>query len=221
VDVVYLSKDNDAGTRSLHALGELMPDARVRSWLAKAGEKLPAWDDWGCDLLISYLCPRIIPSNILSASRLPINFHPAPPEYPGFGCYNFAIYEGADEYGATCHRMVAEVDSGDIYALRRFPMAADVSVATLQEATLAAMHELFVDVLRRIAGGEVLKKTEDWRRPPTSRKDFEALRQVPVDADAGEVDRRVRAFAHPDFDGAYIRLHGFDFIALPPGRTTR
>jgi methionyl-tRNA formyltransferase len=221
VDVIYLSKNNAAGQRGLEALRKLMPAARVRSWLANAGEKLPGWDDWSCDLLISYLCPRIIPAEILGASPLPINFHPAPPEYPGFGCYNFAIYDGAPQYGATCHRMAPLVDSGEIYAVRRFAVDADITVAALQEMTLAAMYELFLDVLGQLAAGQALRKTEDWGRAPTTRKDFEALRQVPVDADADEVARRVRAFAHPDFDGAYIRLHGIDFVALPPGRFTR
>ena len=44
------------------------------------------------DLLISYISPWIVPKAVLDKTkRWNINFHPGPPEYPGIGCFNFAI----------------------------------------------------------------------------------------------------------------------------------
>lgn len=219
--IIFLSKDNDAGHQARRTLGDKLPVAAVEPWFAKAGDRLPERADWSCDLLISYLCPRIIPGRILEQAGAAINFHPAPPEYPGFGCYNFAIYDRAAEYGATCHQMAPVVDSGEIYAVRRFPVDAEMNPDTLQQRTLTEMYILFTEVLETLARGDVFEVVTQWTRPPTTRKDFEALRQVPLGASAEDIKRRIRAFAHPDHDGAYVRLHGYDFVALPLGKTTR
>jgi len=219
--IIFLSKDNDAGHRARRVLGDKLPEATVEAWFAQAGERLPDRADWSCDLLISFLCPRIVPDRILAQAGTAVNFHPAPPEYPGFGCYNFAIYDRAAEYGATCHRMAAVVDSGEIYAVRRFPVDAEMNPDTLQQRTLAEMYTLFADVLETLAQGRAFEVVANWTRPPTTRKDFEALREVPLGVDAGDIERRIRAFAHPNHDGAYIRLHGHDFVALPLGKSTR
>ena len=78
---------------------------------------------WKGDLIISYLSQWIIPQILLQRAAIAaINFHPGPPEYPGIGCTNFAIYNGADEFGVTCHHMVSKVDTGDIIAVKRFPV---------------------------------------------------------------------------------------------------
>ncbi|MFW8746219.1 formyltransferase family protein, partial [Mesorhizobium japonicum] len=71
----------------------------------------------------------IYPAQLLSnASFAAINFHPGSPDYPGTGCTNFAVYEGAKEYGITCHHMKAGVDSGDIIAVKRFSINEDDTV---------------------------------------------------------------------------------------------
>ena len=64
------------------------------------------------DILVSYLSPWIIPGKILDKTKLwNINFHPAPPEYPGIGCFNFAIYNREKSYGVTAHLMAEKVDT--------------------------------------------------------------------------------------------------------------
>ena len=79
--------------------------------------------EWEGDLLISYLAQWIIPGRLLSkATMSAINFHTGSPDYPGIGCTNFAIYNGEKEFGITCHHMLERVDSGDIIAVRRFPV---------------------------------------------------------------------------------------------------
>ncbi|HTW32296.1 MAG TPA: formyltransferase family protein, partial [Candidatus Sulfotelmatobacter sp.] len=76
---------------------------------------------WKGDYIFSYLSPWIIPDGLLErANRAALNFHPASPDYPGIGCYNFALYDEVDTYGATCHHMAKEVDAGDIVAVKTF-----------------------------------------------------------------------------------------------------
>ena len=87
------------------------------------GEPFPKeYLSWQGDYIISYLCPWVLPDALLqNAKKAAINFHPGPPQYPGTGCTNFAIYHEVDEYGVTCHHMAPHVDSGNIIAVSRFP----------------------------------------------------------------------------------------------------
>src|SRR6187455_2216083 len=47
------------------------------------------------DFLFNYLSPVIVPERILqSIKRAAVNFHPAPPEWPGIGSASYALFEG-------------------------------------------------------------------------------------------------------------------------------
>src|SRR4051812_47273679 len=64
--------------------------------------------DWEGDYLFSYLSPWVIPATLLKRAKIAsVNFHPGPPEYPGIGCTNFAIYNDESVFGVTCHHMSA------------------------------------------------------------------------------------------------------------------
>ena len=80
---------------------------------------------------MSYLARWIVPAPLLARAVLALNFHPGPPEYPGYGCNNFAIYEGAREYGVTCHHMAPRVDTGAIVEVLRFPVLDSDNAGTL------------------------------------------------------------------------------------------
>ena len=76
--------------------------------------------NWEGEYIISYLCPLLIPSNVLKKAKiLALNFHPGPPEYPGIGCTNYAIYNEDSNYGATCHIMSEKIDDGEILEVKR------------------------------------------------------------------------------------------------------
>lgn len=211
--VLLLTKSNDSGHRADGAVQKALPDAEIETIFGAQRQRLPTRKSWTCEWLISYLCPWVLPRAVLDEAGDTLNFHPGPPEYPGFGCYNFALYEGVKEYGVTCHRMVAQPDTGEIVGVRRFAIPPEATVDVLQTSTHEALFNLFVEILGRIATGEALTRCADWARPPTTRRDFEALRRIPLHASANEVRRRVRAFAHPDHEGAFIELHGQRFVA--------
>ena len=65
--------------------------------------------------LIAFSTSVIVPGPVLEAVDGPAyNFHPGPPTYPGSHVASFALYEGAENYGATAHVMKAKVDCGTI-----------------------------------------------------------------------------------------------------------
>src|SRR6185312_4287553 len=61
--------------------------------------------------LIGFCTSVIVPRRVLQALGFgAYNFHPGPPEYPGWIPAQFALYENAAEFGATAHVMIEEVD---------------------------------------------------------------------------------------------------------------
>ena len=56
--------------------------------------------------LIAFATPVIVPGRILASLGYgAYNFHPGPPQYPGWAPAHFALYEQANEFGATVHAM--------------------------------------------------------------------------------------------------------------------
>ena len=170
--------------------------ARVTSYLGNWGDPLPpGLAHWEGDYVISYLSRWIVPANVLESTKLAaINFHPGPPEYPGFGCVNFALYENAKEYGVTCHHMAPRVDSGPIIAVKRFALVAEDNVESVLARSHACLLELFQDIISGlIKSGELPESGEQWSRKPFSRKQLDELGVLRVDMPEAEVARRIRA----------------------------
>ena len=191
--------------------------ARVKFCLGKWGD--PLTDEirqWEGDYIISFLSRWVIPEELLKrAKKAAINFHPAPPEYPGIGCTNFALYENAREYGVTCHHMAAKVDTGRIISVRRFPVYPDDGVAELLKRTYENQIALFFEVAQSMAEGKDLPvSNETWSRPPFTRKQFNELFIVTRDMPKEEIARRVRAVSYRHWQ-PYVEIEGFKFEYKP------
>src|SRR6516164_8934957 len=71
--------------------------------------------------LVAFTSGVVVPSDVLDAlGHGAYNFHPGPPDYPGWAPAHFALYEGAETFGATAHVMAARVDSGPIVGIEPF-----------------------------------------------------------------------------------------------------
>jgi methionyl-tRNA formyltransferase len=169
---------------------------------ATVGVYLGTWDDplpkgavsWNGDLIISYLARWIVPSGLLGRAGTAINFHPGPPEYPGYGCNNFAIYESAREYGVTCHHMAPRVDTGAIIEVTRFPVLPADNAGTLLARAYDVQLALFHRIVGLIARGETLPASaETWTRKPFTRAQFGELGRLTPGMTEQEIARRKRA----------------------------
>lgn len=157
------------------------------------------------DWLISFLSPWIVRKQTLDRCGQAINFHPGPVEYPGTGCYNFALYEEARTYGAVCHHMLPRVDTGKIVMERRFPILSDDSVETLKLRTMETMVGMFRDIVERIVAGERLPvAATHWTREPFTRRRMEALKTIRPTMPPDEVCRRIRATTYPGYPRPYL-----------------
>lgn len=163
--------------------------------------------EWDGEFLLSYLSPWIVPSPVLrNVAVAAINFHPGPPEYPGIGCTNFALYHREREYGVTAHHMVEEVDSGPIIAVRRFPVPPDETVYALTQRCYQEIRSLFKEVVTSYLETGILPiSKERWTRRPTTRGDLDRLCAIDLQMSQEEVERRVRATTYPGMPGHYLK----------------
>jgi methionyl-tRNA formyltransferase len=210
--VLFLGKKNDEHVEKALKFCQLN-FTDVTAYLGKWGDPLPediGW--WEGEYIISYLSRWVVPEYLLKKAKVAsINFHPASPDYPGIGCYNFALYEEAKEYGVTCHHMASRVDTGAIIAVKRFPVFPTDNVATLLLRTYDYLLVLFYEIVGLILEGKELPVSEErWTRKPFSRKELDELRRITPDMTKEEIAKRIRATAFGVWKPA-IELQGFVF----------
>jgi methionyl-tRNA formyltransferase len=156
--------------------------------------------EWKGDLLISYLSQWIIPAAVLqNAGFAAINFHPGPPEYPGIGCTNFALYNEEKQFGITCHHMEAKVDTGDIIDVRRFPVLSIDTVYTITQRCYIEIFHSFYGIMRGLLMGDDLPvSNESWKRAPYTRKQLNELCVASTEMTASEIQKRLKATTFGD-----------------------
>ena len=214
--VLLLTKDNYWTSLAENFLKLLFGESSVKAYRSNEKyKKIPSevLEEEG-DLLVSFLSPWIVPESLLRKFKIAINFHPGPPEYPGIGCYNFALYEDAKEYGVTCHFMSPEVDSGSIMNVIRFPIYPEDVPETLQERSMVYMLILFYDIISKIYRGEALVPSgEKWLRKPFTRKELNELCRIdPVNMCVEEIKCRIRATIHSNVKyGPFIEIGNYRF----------
>lgn len=168
------------------------------------------------DIIISYRSPWIVPVEALARSELALNWHPGSTRYPGFACYNFALYENSAEYGCVCHKMEAGIDSGEVLEEVKFAITEDDDLKTLIRRTHTVLLELFQSVLLKLSTGEPLKRSqEQWKRAPYTRKDLEHLLALRVGMSKEEMLRRMRATRLDNFPLPYLEIEGIRFEMTP------
>jgi methionyl-tRNA formyltransferase len=186
--------------------------------LAKPGERYPdSLNDWEGDYLLSYLCPWPLPGKLLNRAKMgAINFHPGPPDYPGTGCTNFAIYNQESVYGVTCHFMVPAVDSGRIIDVKRFAILENDTVYSLTQRCYAYMLVQFYEIMTCIQKAEPLPICDEtWTRPAYQRKELNDLKKLDLSMSDDEIKRRIKASAYPGTPGAYFTIAGEIFEHRP------
>ena len=205
--ILFIGKEND--TNSLIAADFLRVHFKeVNIVFSDRKNPIPEYIyDWEGDLCISYLSQWIIPASVLQKVKwAAINFHPGPPEYPGIGCTNFAVYNREKEFGITCHHMLAKVDSGPIITVRRFPVFENETVYSLTQRCYTEMLHLFYQLISNVLSSQSLPdSTEVWRRKAYTRKQLNELCTLTSDMSPAEIARRVKATTYGDKQWAFMK----------------
>jgi len=169
------------------------------------------------DIVVSVLFWKRLHPLLLDLPRLGcINFHPAPlPEFRGVGGHNVAILEDLTEWGASAHFMSESFDTGDLIAVRRFPIHAKQETAwSLEQKTNSAMLALFKKVIDMAIDGRPLPRSPQGPGRYITRAYTQELRRIRPHDSVLEIDRKVRAFWYPPYPGATIQLRGQTFTLI-------
>lgn len=214
--VLFLSKkDNEFAHRAAAFVKEHFKNHLI--FEGGRHDKLPQEVlDWKGDLLISFISSWIYPQSLLSnAAIAAINFHPGSPEYPGTGCTNFAVYEGATEYGITCHHMNTGVDSGKIITVKRFPVQKEDTVYGITQHCYRLIEESFYEIMEGLLQGKPLPLTdEQWKRKPYTRKQLDELCMITPGMTDEEIQKRIKATTYKT-PWAFTRINGHIFKLQP------
>ena len=175
---------------------------------------------WQGDYILCFRSFFVLPCNILKkAAKGAINFHPGPPEYPGNGCLNWALYDNAKYYGVTTHIMDERIDNGAIVECRRFPLLKQDNVDTLLARTHHKLFDLFIDISTGLAleGNRFLdnklaeSQSESWRGKARKMSDLDNLQQVDASITKRDLEKIIRATYTSNFPPV-INLHGHKFF---------
>jgi methionyl-tRNA formyltransferase len=172
--------------------------------------------------LVAFSTPIIVPRAILrSLGYGAYNFHPGPPQYPGWAPAHFALYDGVGTFGATMHVMAPRVDSGPITGVESFPIPESASVRDLEQIAYIRLGYLFWRKARELArnSGPLPQLPIAWSGTKSTKQMYHDYCALPSEIDATELKRRIRAFDDDfrgipftvTFDGVCYRL---DLAAL-------
>ena len=123
-------------------------------WGAELDAQLRVWSP---DLVVLSGLMRLLPAAVVDAwaPRI-INTHPAYlPEFPGAHGVRDALAAGAAQTDASVIVVDNGVDSGPILAQERVPILPDDDEHTLHERIKPVERRLLIDVVRRVATGDL------------------------------------------------------------------
>lgn len=123
-------------------------------WGAELAAQLEVWKP---DLVVLSGLMRLLPASLVDAwaPRI-VNTHPAYlPEFPGARGVRDALAAGVAHTGASVIVVDNGVDSGPILAQERVPVLPGDDEHTLHERIKPVERRLLIDVVRRIATGEL------------------------------------------------------------------
>ena len=123
-------------------------------WGAELGAQLAVWQP---DLVVLSGLMRLLPATLVDEwSPRILNTHPAYlPEFPGAHGVRDALAAGVAQSGASVIIVDNGVDSGPILAQERVPVLAGDDEASLHDRIKPVERRLLIDVVRRIAVGEL------------------------------------------------------------------
>jgi methionyl-tRNA formyltransferase len=172
---------------------------------------------WRHARLLAFTTGTIVPREILEALGYgAYNFHPGPPEYPGWAPAHFALYDGTTTFGATAHLMTEQVDAGPIVGTETFVFPDGTPLKQLEQMAYVSLAYLFWRLSKQMAtqAEPVLALPISWAKNKSTRKKYETMCRLPLTISEHELTRRIRAF-DDDFRGIHptLTLHGVEFRA--------
>lgn len=147
-----------------------------------------------------------------SVENIAVNIHAASPQYPGRDPHHYAIYDQAEEYGATLHYMIDRVDAGGIIDALSFEVPQGCSPQGLMSLANQHAYTLIQKWLPQIISGDVHASSKYvWSENKKTRKDFCKMTQLDTTVSKDEFDKIYQAFHVDGYHNLTLDLHGHRF----------
>ena len=166
------------------------------------------------DYLISFLNSIYINKSVRKKIKInSINFHPGPPEYPGFGCYNFALLDRVNFYGSTVHIINDKFDSGKIIDVNKFKISyKKFNLEKLISKTHRNIIKQAKDLINIIQNKELkIKGNFKWKKKAYTKKEFEIAREIKLNDSKENLLKKIKAFSYKNYESVYINFKGSKF----------
>lgn len=161
------------------------------------------------DWLVVVGWSQILHQPLLATARIgTVGYHPSPlPELRGRAVLAWTILLGRTWTAGTLFTLEAAVDSGRILAQQRFDLDPRETLRTLIDKHLAALAEMWAELLPRMAADDVSGARQDEARISHCGKRTAEDGRIDWTSSSSDVDRLVRAVAAP-FPGAFTERAG-------------
>jgi len=129
------------------------------------------------DFLFSF-GPLLVREPLLSSLKMAsINFHPAPPRWPGRGSCSMALFEGDIEFGVTAHLMKKEIDAGSILRVVKFDISKSDNEDSLRQKSFNQIPALVDLVLRDLWQNQWQPQPNgmNWQRKALKKAEVNAI----------------------------------------------
>jgi natural product biosynthesis luciferase-like monooxygenase protein len=147
----------------LDVIGVSTQDASIGRWADGEGIEQIAWSAFTPylqqtrpDVLLSVGNLRILPDEMVAATKVTINFHDGPlPTYAGLHTPMWALLHSDTDYSVSWHVVEGGVDEGDVLATGSFAIDPDETTRSINIKCFGAAGEAFDDLLTQLTSGQL------------------------------------------------------------------
>mmetsp|Transcript_10703 Transcript_10703/g.24396 ORF Transcript_10703/g.24396 Transcript_10703/m.24396 type:complete len:286 (-) Transcript_10703:60-917(-) len=160
-------------------------------------------------LILSASYRRRIPMAVLDLCQDSLNFHPSLlPKHRGCWSGFWAIFDGDEESGVTCHRMMEKFDVGPILCQERFPLASDETSFSLYKKAIPVTASVAQVVFKLVFGAGLPPGDPQEGKSSYHRRNLPYSGLIQPEWSDTQVDRFIRAMVFPPFKGAALDVDG-------------
>ena len=114
--------------------------------------------------------------------------------------------------------MNEKIDEGDLIKVYKFQINPDTETAlSLEKKSQEHMFHLFKDIINQLANNIPLQRVKQPMDKGLyiDRKQFEEMRFISLEDDSNEmIERKIRAFWYPPYEGAAIRVKDREYTLV-------
>jgi methionyl-tRNA formyltransferase len=168
-----------------------------KSLKSEGTELVPQLRALAPDILLLASYGKYLSQNVLEVAPIQVNVHPSLlPKHRGPNPILAPILEGDQKTGVTLMRITDEMDAGDIYDQRTFPLDSRITGGELEKQLVQAGLELLENFLKDAKTGKIKTQPQREEEVTATRKTQKEDTEIHWEEPARVIDRKVRAY-HP------------------------